>query len=426
MKKKKRDWKTMVTQSFLILALCIESMSQGGSVTYAKVVEESSVEKESPFDLDDTEVFEEVDADWMEGNQVVTEPAIRGEVVSNPGITMLPEVENGILEDDVYDKLEPEKPIATAMPEGTVGSVETAMPEGTVGAVETVMPEGTVEPIATVMPEGTDGPVTTGMPIATRLPEVTTIPNGNPTMLPGTDGDIKYPTITPIIDVGLPGTPKPTLRPTPTMNVIVDGEGTTTAAPQPTKKPETTKAPSNPSQETAKPSTNGGTQKTTCTIVYMNGTKNNTNPTVIQKNTGEISLVADKKKGYKFDGWYLDKTYTKKVTTIRNVSQDTLMVYAKWTKISVNKVTITSVKRRKDGSIIVKVKVVQGGAKYDYWYSSSPSFAKASYVKTNKTKKRLSVGVSSGKVYYIKVRAYIVDSAGKVQNGGFSKIRICK
>ena len=183
MKKKKRDWKTMVTQSFLILALCIESMSQGGSVTYAKVVEESSVEKESPFDLDDTEVFEEVDADWMEGNQVVTEPAIRGEVVSNPGITMLPEVENGILEDDVYDKLEPEKPIATAMPEGTVGSVETAMPEGTVGAVETVMPEGTVEPIATVMPEGTDGPVTTGMPIATRLPEVTTIPNGNPTML---------------------------------------------------------------------------------------------------------------------------------------------------------------------------------------------------------------------------------------------------
>lgn len=385
MKKKKRDWKTIVTQSFLILALCIESMSSGGSVAYAKTTEESNAGIDSYFDLEDIEKSDEMDFDWTEENQVTTGSAVEGENSDNP------EIADDNTEEEEFDRPETDTPMLTKAPVGTV------------------FPAGTVVPIATVFPAGTE------------VPMVTTTPAVEPIMTPDVD-DIKKPTFTPIIDVGITGTPKPS----PTMNAIVGGEGTATEEPKTTKKPEPTKAPSNPNQETARPSTKEPAQKTMCTIIYMNGTKANTNPTTIQKYTGEISLVADKKKGYTFAGWYLDKGYTKQVTTLKNVSQDTLMVYAKWTKISVNQVKITSVKRRKDGSIIVKVKAVQNGAKYEYWYSNSPGFAKASHVRTSKTKKRLSVGVLRGKVYYIKVRAYIVDSAGKMQNGRFSKIRICK
>lgn len=391
MKKKKRDWKTIVTQSFLILALCIESMSSGGSVAYAKTAEESNAETDSGFYLEDTEKFDETDPDGIEENRVATDSAVEGEVSDAPEITMLPDSIDNNLEEDEYDRPETDSPMLTEIP------------------VVTGLPEGTVAPIAT------------GLPMGTEVPMVTTTPAVEPIMTPGVD-DIKEPTFTPIIDVGITGNPKPS----PTMNAIVDGEGTETEAPKPTKKPEPTKAPSNVNQGTARPSTKEPVQKSTCTIIYMNGTKANTNPTTIQKYTGEISLVADKKKGYAFAGWYLDKEYTKPVTTLKNVSQDTLMVYAKWTKISVNQVKITSIKRRKDGCIIVKVKAVQSGAKYEYWYSNSPGFAKASHVRTSKTKKKLSVGVIRGKVYYIKVRAYIVDSAGKMQNGRFSKIRICK
>lgn len=67
------------------------------------------------------------------------------------------------------------------------------------------------------------------------------------------------------------------------------------------------------------------------------GTNNKKNPTSYKKNTKTINLKNPTKKGYTFKGWYSDKNFKNKVTTIKKGSTGNKTLYAKW---EANKYTV--------------------------------------------------------------------------------------
>lgn len=62
----------------------------------------------------------------------------------------------------------------------------------------------------------------------------------------------------------------------------------------------------------------------------LNGGKNNTNNPVNYNGSKTIALKNPTKKGYTFQGWYLDSNFTKKITTIAKGSKGNKKLYAKW------------------------------------------------------------------------------------------------
>ncbi len=63
------------------------------------------------------------------------------------------------------------------------------------------------------------------------------------------------------------------------------------------------------------------------------GTNDVNNPTIVESNNEEITLLNPTKDGYEFKGWYTESTYTNKIEKIpANISKD-YTLYAKWEKI---------------------------------------------------------------------------------------------
>lgn len=79
-------------------------------------------------------------------------------------------------------------------------------------------------------------------------------------------------------------------------------------------------------------------EKTQYKIVYGlgGGTNNAKNPASYNITTNTITLQAASRTGYTFGGWYTDKTYTTKVTTIPKGSVGKKSLYAKWDLIRYN------------------------------------------------------------------------------------------
>lgn len=78
----------------------------------------------------------------------------------------------------------------------------------------------------------------------------------------------------------------------------------------------------------------GVCDNTKYTIKYnLKGGKNNKkNPSSYYNTSKTIKLKNPTKKGYTFKGWYADKRYEKKVTTIKKGSSGKKTLYAKWKK----------------------------------------------------------------------------------------------
>ncbi len=65
----------------------------------------------------------------------------------------------------------------------------------------------------------------------------------------------------------------------------------------------------------------------------LRGGKNSKkNPSYYYSNSKNIKLKKPTRKGYKFKGWYADKKYKKKVTSIKKGSFGKKTLYAKWKK----------------------------------------------------------------------------------------------
>ena len=144
-------------------------------------------------------------------------------------------------------------------------------------------------------------------------------------------------------------------------------------------------------------------------IIYqLNGGKNNSsNPTVI--NGDQINLKNPTRAGYIFKGWYIDG---KKVAQIPAGYAADMKLVAKWEKVTVGKPVITSFYNKSGKKAVLKFKGV----------------SKANTI-TTKSKKYTLKKLSKKKTYYVKVRAYRIDSTGKMKYGKYtsvSKVKINK
>ena len=177
---------------------------------------------------------------------------------------------------------------------------------------------------------------------------------------------------------------------------------------------------------------NGVTVEAKCkiTVPYnitykLNKGKNNAaNPATYYKQT--VKLKNPSRKGYTFKGWYTDKKFKNKITKISKDSKKDITLYAKWSKVTVKKASLKSVKNSSKKSMKVTVKKVSGAKGYTIVYSTDKKFKKnVKSVTTTKTSKTIK-GLKKGKTYYVKVKAYKKDSAGKKVYGKYSGVKQVK
>lgn len=147
--------------------------------------------------------------------------------------------------------------------------------------------------------------------------------------------------------------------------------------------------------------------------------------TVTYDKSTKLKANRFKKSGYVLKGWNTKKngkgkSYAnqKTVKNLTSINGKTINLYAQWKKVSkpdiVKKVSAASKKAKTCTLTITNVKKADG---YQIRYASDKAFKKTKtvYVSEGKGKKTSTVikGLKRKKTYYVKVRAYIKDSAGK-------------
>lgn len=154
------------------------------------------------------------------------------------------------------------------------------------------------------------------------------------------------------------------------------------------------------------------------------GTNNANNPSVYYKE--KVTLKNPTRKGYTFQGWYTDKNFKKKITSISKTSKKKITVYAKWKKVTVAKASISKVTNVSKQSMKVTIKKVSGAKGYKIMYSTDKNFKKnVKTVLTTKTTATIK-SLTKGKTYYVKVCAYKVDSKKNKVYGSYSKVQKVK
>ena len=161
-------------------------------------------------------------------------------------------------------------------------------------------------------------------------------------------------------------------------------------------------------------------------ITYkLNKGKNNaSNPSTYYGK--KVTLKNPSRKGYAFAGWYTDAKFKKKITSISSSAKSDYVLYAKWTKVKVAKASLTSAKNSKSKQILLKYKKVSGAKGYEISYSTDKKFKKA-VTKKNTAKTSYTISkLKKGKTYYVRIRAYKVDSTGKKVYGKYSSVKKVK
>lgn len=173
-------------------------------------------------------------------------------------------------------------------------------------------------------------------------------------------------------------------------------------------------------------SANGITKTCTVTVPYtitykLNGGKNNrNNPSTYYGK--KIALKNPTRKGYIFSGWYSDSKFKKKVTSF---SSGNKTVYAKWLKVSVAKAktpTLTNVSGRK---LKIAYSATSGAKGYQIQYATNSKFTSAKTITTTK-RNYTSRALTKNKTYYVRVRAYKLDSTNSKVYGSWSTFKTKK
>ena len=159
-------------------------------------------------------------------------------------------------------------------------------------------------------------------------------------------------------------------------------------------------------------------------ITYnLNGGNNNaTNPDTYS--SGEVILRNPIRKGYAFKGWYTDRQYVNKITTITQSNAADCNLYAKWEKVTVKKATLKSVKNVKGKKAQISIKKLSGVKGYEISYSTSAKFVKGKTKTKHITKTSYMLSkLKKNKKYYVRIRAYKLDSMGRKVYGKYSNVK---
>ena len=151
------------------------------------------------------------------------------------------------------------------------------------------------------------------------------------------------------------------------------------------------------------------------------GTNNKSNPASYYITSNTITLKKPTRKGYIFSGWYSDSKFKTKVTKIVKGNTGNKTLYAKWIKVTVAKAktpTLTNVKGKK---LKITYKATTGVKGYQIQYSTNKNFSKAT--SKNLTGTSATYTLKKGKTYYVRVRAYKLDSTGSKVYGSWSTVK---
>ena len=155
------------------------------------------------------------------------------------------------------------------------------------------------------------------------------------------------------------------------------------------------------------------------------GTNIDQNPVVVT-GTSKVKLKNPTRSGYIFAGWYTDKKLTKGIGSIAKGTTSSVTLYAKWDKVKVDKPSVRDLKNVKTKKMNLKIDKVNGAKGYEVVYSTNKKFAKnATTITTSKTNPTISK-LEKGKKYYVKVRAYKIDSTGNKVYGKYSGVMSVK
>lgn len=157
--------------------------------------------------------------------------------------------------------------------------------------------------------------------------------------------------------------------------------------------------------------TNGGTNLSRRTMTLLDGDSPGIMPKV-------------QRKGYLFSGWYTQKEGGKQVAGDKPLEQAATL-YARWVRASVPAKTASlKLVSKKKGQAKVSFQKVTGAAGYQVEYASGKDFAsvKKKNLRANVNAKMLT-GLKAGKKYYVRVRAYVLDSMGNKIYGAYSTVK---
>ena len=184
---------------------------------------------------------------------------------------------------------------------------------------------------------------------------------------------------------------------------------------------ELTDAPKETSDDASKQTPASAPKQYQIKYVLNKGTNHPSNPASYTEGKN-VKLKAPSRKKYKFSGWYTDAAFKNKVTGA--LGDDNYTVYAKWTKVKVARVAAPVLKSPSKARLKITYKAVSKAKGYQIQYSLKKSFSGAKSKVL--TKRALSLKLKSKKTYYVRVRAYKIDSAGKKVWGTWSKVRKIK
>ncbi len=161
------------------------------------------------------------------------------------------------------------------------------------------------------------------------------------------------------------------------------------------------------------------------------------NPTSYTRNTATIKLANPTRAGYVFNNWFTfyapdiygnyTKTYTdeygsSKITQITKGSVGDIILEAGWEKVTTGQAKITSAKKKASTKITLNLKSVSGAKGYQIIYANNSAFTSGKKTVYTQALKYGLTKLKKGKTYYIKVRAYEIDSCGKKVYGKYSKV----
>ena len=139
-----------------------------------------------------------------------------------------------------------------------------------------------------------------------------------------------------------------------------------------------------------------------------------------------------KKAGYTFAGWNTRKdgkgTTYKNQCNVKNLSSkngELIRFYAQWKKISLATPGKPTLGNYAAGRLTVTCKEVKRADGYLIQYSTNKNMKNAKTVSTTTLKKNI-YKLKKGTTYYVRVRAYKVDSAGKKVCGKYSAVQYKK
>ena len=139
-----------------------------------------------------------------------------------------------------------------------------------------------------------------------------------------------------------------------------------------------------------------------------------------------LNTIRPEREKYVFVGWYTKPVGGTKVTRLHMTKDEKF--YAHWKKVTVAKGSISKFKNKLSKKVIVTIKKISGAKGYEIAYADNSKFKNAKKKMVRKTMVILR-NLKKDKTYYVKVRAYKVDSTGNEVYGTYSsskKINIAK